>query len=238
MPRLSGAAWAGLPRGHVVTKGVPLLAGLYLVSPLDLVPDVLPLLGQRRSVIGNRRSRVQERRVLARKHRLLHQSRRVLITVIDNRSGRHLLGSWRHDLLVRRSSPKWRRLQVFGESKGCRGAGEWARTTDLLITNKLLRGTVGRVLLIYDAYIRAATAWARGHNSGPFRPMWALHAAEVINGRAQGATREFKLLSVVESPTSADPGDRHPIRNPISDHAETDRLSFWTLRLRLPRSAD
>ncbi len=93
----------------------------------------------RRSVIGNRRSRVQKRRVLARKRRLLHRSRRSLITVIDNRSGRHLLGSWRHDLPVRQSVPKWRTLQVFDEWKGCRGAGEWTRTTDLLITNKLLR---------------------------------------------------------------------------------------------------
>ena len=57
--------------------------------------------------------------------------------------------------------PKWRTLQVFDEWKGYRGAGEWARTTDLLITKKLLRGTVGRVLLIYDAYIGAATAWAQ-----------------------------------------------------------------------------
>ncbi len=109
----------------------------------------------RRSVIGNRRSGVQTRRVLARKRRLLHQSRRQMITVIDNRSGRHLLGSWRHDLPVRQSVPKWRTLQVFVEWKGYRGAGEWTRTTDLLITNKLLRGTVGVFLLIYDAYIRA-----------------------------------------------------------------------------------
>ena len=34
------------PRVPLLTKAVPLLAGLYLVSPLDLVPDVLPLLGQ------------------------------------------------------------------------------------------------------------------------------------------------------------------------------------------------
>ena len=38
--------------------------------------------------------------------------------------------------------PKWRTLQVFDEWKGYRGAGEWARTTDLLITNKLLRRPV------------------------------------------------------------------------------------------------
>ena len=30
----------------LLTKAVPLLAAIYLVSPLDLVPDVLPLLGQ------------------------------------------------------------------------------------------------------------------------------------------------------------------------------------------------
>ncbi len=33
-------------------------------------------------------------------------------------------------------------LQVFVEWKGYRGAGEWTRTTDLLITNKLLRRPV------------------------------------------------------------------------------------------------
>ena len=49
--------------------------------------------------------------------------------------------------------PKWRTLQVFDEWKGYRGAGEWTRTTDLLITNKLLRGTVGVFCLSIDAYI-------------------------------------------------------------------------------------
>ncbi len=89
------------------------------------------------------------------------------------------------------------------------GAGEWTRTIDLLITNKLLRGTVGgRVLLIYDAYIRAVTARADGHNSGLFRPMWALHPAGVISDRLQGATRESELLSVLERPTAADLADR------------------------------
>ena len=34
------------PRVPLLAKAVPLLAALYLVSPLDLVPDVLPLLGQ------------------------------------------------------------------------------------------------------------------------------------------------------------------------------------------------
>ncbi len=34
------------PRVSLLTKAVPLLAALYLVSPLDLVPDVLPLFGQ------------------------------------------------------------------------------------------------------------------------------------------------------------------------------------------------
>ncbi len=37
---------------------------------------------------------------------------------------------------------KWRTLRVFVEWKGYRGAGEWTRTTDLLITNKLLRRPV------------------------------------------------------------------------------------------------
>ena len=50
--------------------------------------------------------------------------------------------------------------QVFGAWERYCGAGEWARTTDLLITNKLLRRTVGRVSLTHDAYIEAATAWA------------------------------------------------------------------------------
>jgi uncharacterized membrane protein YkvA (DUF1232 family) len=34
------------PRVPLLTKAVPLLAALYLVSPLDVVPDFLPLLGQ------------------------------------------------------------------------------------------------------------------------------------------------------------------------------------------------
>ena len=34
------------PRVPVAAKTVPLLAALYLVSPLDLVPDFFPLLGQ------------------------------------------------------------------------------------------------------------------------------------------------------------------------------------------------
>ena len=34
------------PRVSFLTKAVPLLAALYLVSPLDVVPDVFPLLGQ------------------------------------------------------------------------------------------------------------------------------------------------------------------------------------------------
>lgn len=34
------------PRVPILAKAVPLLAAIYLVSPLDVVPDVLPLLGQ------------------------------------------------------------------------------------------------------------------------------------------------------------------------------------------------
>jgi uncharacterized membrane protein YkvA (DUF1232 family) len=34
------------PRVPLLTKALPLLSALYLVSPLDLVPDVLPILGQ------------------------------------------------------------------------------------------------------------------------------------------------------------------------------------------------
>ncbi len=66
-----------------------------------------------------------------------------VIPVIANGFGRHLVGSCQHDLPVRQRVPKWRTLQVFDEWEGYRGAGEWTRTTDLLITNKLLRGTVG-----------------------------------------------------------------------------------------------
>ena len=43
---------------------------------------------------------------------------------------------------MRQRVPKWRTLQVFVEWEGYRGAGEWTRTTDLLITNKLLRRPV------------------------------------------------------------------------------------------------
>ncbi len=66
----------------------------------------------------------------------------------------------------------------------------------------------GRVLLIYDAYIGAAAARAHGHDSGLFRPMWALHGAGVISDRPQGAPRESELLSVLEHPTAADLADR------------------------------
>jgi len=34
------------PRVPALTKAVPVAAGLYLISPLDFVPDVLPFLGQ------------------------------------------------------------------------------------------------------------------------------------------------------------------------------------------------
>lgn len=34
------------PRVALLTKAIPLLAALYVISPLDLVPDVLPVLGQ------------------------------------------------------------------------------------------------------------------------------------------------------------------------------------------------
>ena len=66
----------------------------------------------------------------------------------------------------------------------------------------------GGVLLIYDAYIRGGYGMCTGHNSGLFRPMWALHAAGVISDRPQGATRESKLLSVLASSTFADLADR------------------------------
>ncbi len=49
---------------------------------------------------------------------------------------------------MRQIASKWRTPQVFDEWKGCYGAGEWTRTTDLLITNKLLprnRGGVFRL---------------------------------------------------------------------------------------------
>ena len=34
------------PRVALITKAVPALAALYVVSPLDFIPDVLPVLGQ------------------------------------------------------------------------------------------------------------------------------------------------------------------------------------------------
>ena len=34
------------PRVPWLLKGVPILAALYVISPVDIVPDVLPLLGQ------------------------------------------------------------------------------------------------------------------------------------------------------------------------------------------------
>jgi uncharacterized membrane protein YkvA (DUF1232 family) len=34
------------PRVPILAKAVPLLAALYLVSPIDLVPDLFPLVGQ------------------------------------------------------------------------------------------------------------------------------------------------------------------------------------------------
>ena len=46
------------------------------------------------------------------------------------------------------------------------------------------------------------------HDSGLFRPMWALHTAGVISDRPQGAPRESELLSVLASPTFADLADR------------------------------
>ena len=39
--------WRTFP-GHsaLITNALPLLAGLYVISPLDLIPDVIPVLGQ------------------------------------------------------------------------------------------------------------------------------------------------------------------------------------------------
>jgi len=34
------------PQVPLLTKSVPILAGLYLVSPVDFVPDIFPILGQ------------------------------------------------------------------------------------------------------------------------------------------------------------------------------------------------
>ena len=34
------------PRVSLLTKAVPLLAALYLISPLDVIPDLVPLFGQ------------------------------------------------------------------------------------------------------------------------------------------------------------------------------------------------
>ncbi len=34
------------PRVPLLVKTVPILAGLYLVSPVDFVPDIFPILGQ------------------------------------------------------------------------------------------------------------------------------------------------------------------------------------------------
>jgi uncharacterized membrane protein YkvA (DUF1232 family) len=54
-PSLMGALFADLrlawrlmrePRVPAVVKAIPALAALYVVSPLDFVPDVLPVLGQ------------------------------------------------------------------------------------------------------------------------------------------------------------------------------------------------
>ena len=54
-PSLMGALFADVrlawrlmrePRVLAVTKAIPALAALYVVSPLDFVPDVLPVLGQ------------------------------------------------------------------------------------------------------------------------------------------------------------------------------------------------
>ena len=59
---------------------------------------------------------------------------------------------------MRQRVPKWRTLQVFVEWEGYRGAGEWTRTTDLLITNKLLRGTVRVFCLSMTLILGAAMA--------------------------------------------------------------------------------
>ena len=46
----------------------------------------------------------------------------------------HLVEFWRHDLLVRQRVPKWQTPQAFDDRRVRIGAGEWARTIDLLIT--------------------------------------------------------------------------------------------------------
>jgi len=54
-PSLMGALFADLrlawrlmrePRVPAIAKAIPALAALYVVSPLDFVPDMLPVLGQ------------------------------------------------------------------------------------------------------------------------------------------------------------------------------------------------
>ena len=54
-PSVMGAVFAELrlawrlmrePLVPVVAKALPVLAGLYVLSPLDFIPDVLPVLGQ------------------------------------------------------------------------------------------------------------------------------------------------------------------------------------------------
>ena len=73
-------------------------------------------------------------------------------------------------------------LQVFDELKGCYGAGEWTRTTDLLITNKLLGGKKEDFSNIWRLYWEACHSRAlrnsrmNSHETTPPR-------SEVISGR-------------------------------------------------------
>jgi len=145
--------------------------------------------------------------------------------VLDHRSGRHLIGSWRHDLLVRQRVPKRRTLQVFGGYKICYGIGEWTQTTDLLITNKLLhRPLLFGVLLIYDAYIKGGCGMGRWP---PFRPISAERGSTRSRGDKRSTARRHAGVRIAQHF-----GEFHvrrsdgsgPMRNLISDRTKTLEL--------------